>query len=161
MRACGKATLRSKGAEIQCPPTPAAAADILPLPWPAPGVSIREARRPHAHRCIGCSSDYRCAGPDQSGECPPVCGPCMWVELGAQLRMYRAMADTIDRRRRKIESQVGAAACRKAQTNRRDLLRNRNVLAGLGQMVLTRSDCAQDGRPEPDFTRINPSGEGY
>ena len=170
MRARARGTSRAKGHRITGAPVSAAGGDraadimpnILPLPWPVDGISVREARRPHAHRCISCASDYRCGGPDQSGECAPVCDPCMWVELGSQLRMYRTMADTIERRRRKIESEVGTGACRKAQDNRRNLMLNRNVIAGFGQMVLTRGDTdSANDRIESDYSRINPSGEGY
>src|SRR5271157_2243440 len=96
--------------------------EVLPLPWPPAGADSRVARRPHRHRCVNCPSLYLCAGPDETGECVPLCGPCMWVELGAQLKMYQAMANEIDRRRRKIEEQIGSSECRRAQMLRRNLL---------------------------------------
>ena len=109
--------------------------ESLPLPWPTAGISAREARRPHGHRCVICGEHYRCAGPDSTGECAPLCAPCLWVELGAQLRTYQSMADEIDRRRRKLENQVGAAKCRKAQSRRLSRLRAGNVVAGFGQVL--------------------------
>jgi hypothetical protein len=112
--------------------------DIMPLPWPAPGVDSRTARRQHRHRCVNCPSFYPCAGPDDTGECVPLCGPCLWVELGEQLRMYRSMADAIDRRRRKLEERVGSSACRRARMLRRNLLRQSNVVVGFGRVVLKR-----------------------
>jgi hypothetical protein len=140
--------------------------ESLPLPWPSAGVSAREARRPHGHRCVICAEHYRCAGPDASGECSPLCGPCLWVELGAQFRMYQSMADAIDRRRRKLEQQVGAAECRKAQTHRLERLRASNVVAGFGRVMMKRAQ--RDSRDSNDhnnkehseFSRIDASGKG-
>jgi hypothetical protein len=124
--------------------------ETLPLPWPRPGMSIREARRPHGHQCVICSEHFRCSGPDSTGECAPLCGPCLWVELGAQLRIYQSMADEIDRRRRKLEQKVGAAKCRKAQTRKLSRLRTSKLVAGFGRMVLTgeqsSSAVARDNR---------------
>jgi hypothetical protein len=114
--------------------------ELLPLPWPAPGADPRTARRQHRHRCINCPNYYLCAGPEETGECSPLCGPCLWVELGTQLRMYQSMANAIDRRRRRLEARVGSAACRRAQTMRRNLLRQSNVLAGFGRVVLQREE---------------------
>jgi hypothetical protein len=112
--------------------------EILPLPWPASGADSRTARRQHRHLCVNCPNYYMCGGPDETGECPPLCGPCLWVELGTQLRMYQSMANAIERRRRRLEAQLGSTACRRAQTIRRNLLRQSNVLAGFGRVVLQR-----------------------
>jgi hypothetical protein len=131
----GKALLASAQTKISVETKIPARIESLPLPWPSAGISPREARRPHAHRCVICSEHYRCGGPDSSGECAPLCGPCLWVELGAQLRTYQSIADEIDRRRRKLENQVGAAKCRKAQTRRLSRLRASNVVAGFGQVL--------------------------
>jgi hypothetical protein len=114
--------------------------EILPLPWPASDADPRKARRQHRHRCVNCPSFYMCGGPDETGECSPLCGSCLWVELGTQLRMYQSMANAIDRRRRRLEARLGSAACRRAQTMRRNLLRQSNVLAGFGQVVLQRAE---------------------
>jgi len=137
--------------------------ESLPLPWPSAGMSAREARRPHGHLCVICAEHYRCAGPDSSGECTPLCGPCLWVELGAQFRMYQSMADAIDRRRRKLEHQVGAAECRKAQTRRLGRLRASNVVAGFGRVMMKRAQCASNDRSneeQSEFSRIDASGKG-
>jgi hypothetical protein len=121
--------------------------EILPLPWPAPGVDSRTARRQHGHRCVNCPSYYLCTGPDDTGECVPLCGPCLWVELGEQLRMYRSMAEAIDRRRRKLEERVGSSACRRARMLRRNLLRqSNNVVAGFGRVVLKREERGSNVR---------------
>lgn len=64
----------------------------------------------------------------------------MWVELGAQLKLYQSMANSIGRRRRKIEEQFGASLCRKAQSRRRAEVSQRNMLAGFGQIVLLRGE---------------------
>src|SRR6202030_2463372 len=123
----------------------------------------REARRPHGHLCVICAEHYRCAGPDSSGECTPLCGPCLWVELGAQFRMYQSMADAIRRRRSKLERQVGATECRKAQTRRLGRLRASNVVAGFGRVMMKREQTASNynGNEElSEFSRIDASGEG-
>jgi hypothetical protein len=135
--------------------------ESLPLPWPSAGISMREARRPHGHQCVICAEQYRCAGPDATGECSPLCGPCLWVELGAQLRIYQSMADAIVRRRIKLEHQVGAAKCRKAQTRRMSRLREGNVLAGLGRVMMKRDQPAlNDDRDKQDLEfRIDSSNE--
>jgi len=111
---------------------------VLPLPWPMPGTDSRNARRPHRHRCINCTNHYPCAGPDDTGECVPLCGPCLWVELGAQLKMYQSMANAIERRRRKLEERIGSAVCRRAQMRRRNLLRESNVVVGFGRVMMKR-----------------------
>jgi hypothetical protein len=139
------------------------AADIptMPLPWPTPEISAREARQPHRHQCIACDDFYLCAGPELSGECAPVCAPCLWVELGAQLRSYQSMADTIQRRRRKIEQQFGLSICRRAQAHRRSLLRQRNVIAGFGQIVMMREQSqAEQSEESSGLLRFGNLGEG-
>jgi hypothetical protein len=137
--------------------------ESLPLPWPSAGMSAREARRPHGHLCVTCAEHYRCAGPDSSGECTPLCGPCLWVELGAQFRMYQSMADAIDRRRRKLERQVGALECRKAQTRRLGRLRASNMVAGFGRVVMKQAQRASNNNgneEQSEFSRIDASGKG-
>src|SRR5579864_4261371 len=138
--------------------------ESLPLPWPSAGMSVREARRPHGHLCVICAEHYRCAGPDSSGECTPLCGPCLWVELGAQFRMYQSMADAIRRRRRKLERQVGATECRKGQTRRLGRLRTSNVVAGFGRVMMKRvqNESTNNNRNEErsEFSRIDASGKG-
>ena len=137
--------------------------ESLPLPWPSAGMSAREARRPHGHLCVICAEHYRCAGPDSSGECTPLCGPCLWVELGAQFRMYQSMADPIRRRRRKLERQVGATECRKAQSRRLGRLRAINVVAGFGRVMMKRAqnESNYNGNEErSEFSRIDASGKG-
>jgi len=140
MTASGIAMSRNKTPQVTTRMTSAEELEILPLPWPAPGADLRLARRPHRHRCVNCPSHYLCAGPDETGECVPLCGPCLWVELGSQLKMYQSMANEIDRRRRKIEEQIGSAECRRAQMLRRNLLRDSSVVAGFGRVVLKREE---------------------
>jgi hypothetical protein len=137
--------------------------ESLPLPWPSEGISAREARRPHGHQCVTCEEPYRCSGPDSSGECTPLCAPCLWVELGSQFRMYQSLADAIRRRRRKLERQVGAAECRKAQTHRRGRLRASNVVAGFGRVVMKRAQRSSNSNgniEKSEFSRIDASGKG-
>jgi hypothetical protein len=138
MAASSTAISRGKASRATSLVTPGADAEILPLPWPPAGVTLRDARRPHRHRCINCADHYRCAGPDESGECAPMCGPCMWVELGVQLRTFQSMAEAIEQRRLKIEARIGATACRRSQSYRRLMLRGHNVVAGFGSVMLKR-----------------------
>jgi hypothetical protein len=153
---------RNKASQIPSLTNRFADAEMMPLPWPNDTRTARDARRPHAHRCINCALPYRCPGPDQSGQCAPLCGPCMWVELGAQLKIYQSMANSIERRRRKIEEQFGTSLCRKAQTRRRSQLSQPNVLAGFGQIVLLRGECGSNinhGDEESGQFRIDPRSE--
>ena len=136
MAAAGITITRNKTPQVTTRASRGHHVELLPLPWPAPGADLRAARRPHCHRCVNCPNDYLCAGPDESGECVPLCGPCLWVELGAQLKMYQSIAHEIDRRRRKIEDRIGSAACRRAQMLRRNLLRESNLISGFGRVVL-------------------------
>jgi hypothetical protein len=162
MTASSTAILRGK-ALLASTETAGEIVESLPLPWPSAGMSAREARRPHGHLCVTCEEHYRCAGPDSSGECTPLCGPCLWVELGAQFRMYQSMADAIRRRRRKLERQVGAVECRKAQTRRLGRLRASNVVAGFGRVMMKRAQTASNynGNEElSEFSRIDASGKG-
>ncbi len=164
MAASGTSTLRGKTRLASIEERRNDALENLPLPWPSAGMSAREARRPHGHRCVICGDDYRCAGPDSTGECAPLCGPCLWVELGAQIRMYQSMADAIDRQRRKLEQQVGASKCRKAQTRRLGRLRASNVVAGFGRVVLKRAQNASNNignRKKSELLQIDSSSEGF
>lgn len=136
-------TSRIKASQVTTRMSPGDNVEILPLPWPAAGIDSRAARRPHRHRCVNCRNHYLCAGPDETGECMPLCGPCMWVELGAQLKMYQSIANEIEGRRRKIEERIGSAECRRAQMLRRNLLRESNLIAGFGRVVLQREETAK------------------
>jgi len=140
MSASGTAILRNKTQQATKRSGLRTEVEILPLPWPAPDADSRAAHREHRHRCVNCANAYRCAGPDDTGECVPLCGPCLWVELGAQLKMYQSMVDEIDGRRRKVEERIGSSACRRAQMLRRNLLRESNVVAGFGRVVLKREE---------------------
>jgi hypothetical protein len=138
MTAQGTTASRNKTSTVSARPTRRKELQILPLPWPAADTDSRAARRPHRHRCVNCPSHYICKGPDETGECVPLCASCLWVELGAQLRMYQSMANAIERRRRMLEAQVGATARRRARMIRRNLLRQSNLVAGFGRVVLKR-----------------------
>jgi hypothetical protein len=162
MAASGTTILRGK-ALLAASQTAGKDFESLPLPWPSAGMSAREARRPHGHRCVICSEHYRCAGPDSSGECAPLCGPCLWVELGAQLRIYQSMADEINRRRRKLEQKVGAAKCRKAQNRRISRMRVTNVVAGFGRVLKSaqpRSNTTPGNDKNLNLLPIDTSSEG-
>jgi hypothetical protein len=77
--------------------------------------------------------------------------------------MYQSMADAIRRRRGKLERQVGAAECRKAQTRRLGRLRASNVVAGFGRVMMKRAQTASNnnGNEElSEFSRIDASGKG-
>ncbi len=77
--------------------------------------------------------------------------------------MYQSMADAIDRRRHKLERQVGAAECRKAQTRRLGRLRTSNVLAGFGRVMMKRARPASNNNgndEKSEFSRIDSSRNG-
>jgi hypothetical protein len=77
--------------------------------------------------------------------------------------MYQSMADAIDRRRRKLERQVGAAECRKAQTRRLGRLRASNVVAGFGRVMMKRAQrasCNNGNEEQSEFSQIDASIKG-
>lgn len=109
---------------------------IEPLPWPAPGVGARAARRRHGHRCVACGAEFLCGGPEETGCCAPVCPACYWIELGAQLRFYHNAADALERKRSTIERDIGPEECRAARLRRRKFQAAQGMIAGLGTLVL-------------------------
>jgi hypothetical protein len=115
-----------------------AALATVPLPWP-PTDAPREGRRPHAHRCFDCSAEFRCPGPDETGACAPICAPCYWLELGRQVRTYRAVIAALNRKRRKIEKAVGASVCQKSQAHRRRNVQTGAIIAGFGNVMMRRN----------------------
>jgi hypothetical protein len=109
---------------------------------------------------VNCSADYRCAGPDETGRCAPVCSPCYWVELGGQLRVYQAMVVALTRKRAQLERRAGAQVCRKAQKQRRDLLRRSDLLAGFGTLTIRNYRTARTGyEAHNGFHDAHPTGE--
>jgi hypothetical protein len=77
--------------------------------------------------------------------------------------MYQSMADAIDRRRRKIEQQVGSSKCRKAQTHRRIQLQASNVVAGFGRVMLKRVQHGANNngnKAASEFLQLDSSSEG-
>ncbi len=114
--------------------------ELRPLPWPTADTTAGDARKPHAHHCFTCSAVYACPGPDETGLCTPVCSPCYWVELGAQLRLYKAMVASLIRKRARLERCAGSRACRQAQRHRRELLRRADLLTGFGGLAMRRDD---------------------
>ena len=129
--------------------TPALA--LLPLPCPDPAGPPRAAMHPHGHRCAGCGAAYRCPGPDETGFCPPLCAPCYWVELGSQLKAFRAVVAAMSRKRREIEKIAGRTACRAAEQRRRRFGRPGSMPAG-SEKVVTRDSPGEippnGGAPE-------------
>jgi hypothetical protein len=64
------------------------------------------------------------------------------VELGRQLRIYRAVIAALNRKRRRIEKAAGADACQKAQAHRRKTVQNGAIIAGLGNVMMLRDEHA-------------------
>ena len=64
-----------------------------------------------------------------------MCAPCYWVELGSQLKVYRAIVAEISRKRREMEKIAGRTACQMAEQRRRPLGRAGSLLAGFGKVV--------------------------
>lgn len=118
-------TLRSvTAARVNRPITAAdgteSALTLLPLPCPDPCEELsRAALSPHAHRCASCGARYRCTGAGETGFCTPVCAPCHWIELGAQLATYRAIVSELEQKRRQIERSTGRTECLQALENKR------------------------------------------
>jgi len=125
--------------------TPALA--LLPLPCPDPATPQAVPLRAHGHRCAGCGAAYRCPGPDETGFCPPLYAPCYWVELGTQLKVYRAVVAAMSRKRREMEKIAGRTACQAAEHRRRRFGRAGSLVAGFGKVVVpsrpreTERDC--------------------
>jgi hypothetical protein len=109
---------------------------IEPLPWPAPGIGARTARRPHGHGCVACGAEFLCSGPEETGYCAPVCPACYWIELGSQLRVYRTVTEALERKRYRIERRVGQEECRAARARRRKFHVAQGMIAGLGTLLL-------------------------
>ncbi len=99
-----------------------------PLPWLAAGDASPAVHTPHRHHCAICGAGYECDGPDPGGCCAPVCPPCYWAALGAQLESYQPIVGELRRKRDEIERRVGIEACRRAEAKRR---RRANTDAGL------------------------------
>jgi hypothetical protein len=118
---------------------------IEPLPWPAPGIGMRAARRRHGHRCVACGAEFLCTGPEETGCCAPVCPPCYWIELGSQLRVYHSVADALERKRCTIERRVGSEACRAARLRRRKFQVAQGMIAGLGTLLLQAGPTCDKG----------------
>jgi hypothetical protein len=127
-------------------------APALPLvALPCPAVNSSTPRGPHGHRCTTCGDTYRCPGPDDTGFCAPVCAPCYWVELGAQLRVYRAVVAALARKRRAMERAAGRAACLAAGRERRRRRHAGQLVVGFGRVVsrATGGTRAQEKDCEP------------
>jgi hypothetical protein len=77
--------------------------------------------------------------------------------------MYQSIANSIDRRRRKLEQQVGRSKCRKAQTRRRSRLRAGSLVAGFGRVMLKRAAHGANingNRTALEFLKVDSSNEG-
>lgn len=110
---------------------------LRPLPWPDPQTA-EAASEPHAHRCLTCAGTYECRGPEETGYCAPVCQPCYWIELGAQLRIYREMVVDLERKRGEIEFRIGSEVCRNAVARRSPAKNDASLLVAFGNLMSTR-----------------------
>jgi hypothetical protein len=110
---------------------------IKPLPWPAPGHAATRALTRHAHNCVACGATYQCRGPGEIGYCAPVCQPCHWIELGAQLRIYQEVISALRRQRTGIERRIGKVVCRSAAARRRKLKTAAGLLVAFGNVLST------------------------
>jgi len=97
----------------------------------------RSNRQVHAHSCLCCGARYLCDGPQETGFCCAVCEPCRWVELGSQLKIYRAIVAEMERKRTRIAHKVGRAACENAHARRRKLKTNASLLVAFGNVMST------------------------
>ena len=99
-------------------------------------VMSAEITRQHVHTCITCGSRYKCRGPEATGDCAPVCQPCYWIELGAQLRIYKEVVAELENKRLEIEQRIGKDSCRTAAANRRKM-RSGGLLVAFGNVLDT------------------------
>lgn len=90
-----------------------------PLPWLEAGGDSAADPSPHSHSCAICGTGYDCDGPEDNGSCAPVCPPCYWAALGAQLEAFHEAARELSRKRNEIERRVGIEACRRSEATRR------------------------------------------
>ncbi len=127
--------------------------EIKPLPWPPSGARRARGSRPHAHRCTACSRVFACPGPDDTGLCAPVCQPCYWLELGRQLRIYKAVVGALDRRRARIERRIGKAACLRARAMRQKLEREQLLALSSKTNAGIYGESDRAGSPEPRARR--------
>ena len=102
----------------------------------ASGVSPEITRR-HVHRCITCGGRYECQGPAETGDCAPVCQPCYWIELGAQLRIYKEVVAELEGKQLEIENRIGINTCRTAAAQRRKMRGDAGLLVAFGNVLDT------------------------
>ncbi len=135
---------------------------IEPLPWPKPGITGRAARRRHGHRCAACGAGFLCRGPGETGYCAPICPPCYWIELGSQLRLYLAVANSLERKRAKLERRLSPRARRAARQRRREFQERGGIVAGLDTVVLQarQAESEKSQAPCPVGERRNHAGQG-
>lgn len=128
---------------------------------PPPGAGFDEMRgHPecrHEHRCMTCGEIFRCGGPDDTGECAPICAACYWVELGSQLRIYRAMVAELAGKRRTLGRLAGRRACLRAQRSRRNFAQTAHLISGFGTVVAAHGAGAAAGTG--DLNSPEESGE--
>jgi hypothetical protein len=118
-----------------------------------------EITRRHVHTCITCGARYECRGPEETGDCAPVCQPCYWIELGAQVRIYRDVVAELEGRRLEIEQRIGTDTCRTAAARRRQHRSDSGLLVAFGNVF----DTSRILGIEEDANRIEavPRGESY
>jgi hypothetical protein len=118
-----------------------------------------EITRHHVHRCVTCGARYQCRGLEASGDCAPVCQPCYWIELGAQLRIYKEVVAELEAKRLEIENQIGIDTCRTAAAQRRKMRGDAELLVAFGNVF----DTSRILGMEKDANRIEavPRGESH
>jgi len=97
-------------------------------------VSVNITRR-HVHSCLTCGGRYECRGPEETGDCAPVCQPCYWIELGAQVRIYKEIVAELECKRLEIEQRIGKDTCRTAAARRREPRSNAGLLVAFGNVL--------------------------
>jgi hypothetical protein len=96
-----------------------------------------EITRRHVHSCLTCGGRYQCLGREETGDCAPVCQPCYWIEIGAQLRIYKEVVVELEGKRLEIENRLGINTCRTAAAQRRQMRGDAGLLVAFGNVLET------------------------
>jgi hypothetical protein len=85
-----------------------------------------------------------------------VCAPCYWVEIGSQLRVYRAVVAALERKQQEMEELAGREACERAEQLKRKVRQAGRLLVGFEDVVARRggmgadASCGDDPASEKD-----------
>jgi hypothetical protein len=64
-----------------------------------------------------------------------VCQPCYWIELSAQVRIYKEIVAELQCKRSEIEQRIGKDICRTAAARRREQRSDAGLLVAFGNVL--------------------------